>query len=114
MAASAAAPTATDTDVGPSRAAPSRIAVTVTSVAPASSATTGGQAASATNVESDSSSAIASKAYPTPRPDAAVEPTTDSVSGPSTVVSSFGVNVKVPLALVAFAAIVSTTSATVA
>ena len=92
------------------KAASSSAAVTVTTVAPASSDTDDGLADSVTSVEAVSSSSIVTSAPTTVRPEAL--PPSDSASLPSARASSTGVSVNVPVPLVAPAAIVTSKSAT--
>ena len=109
---SAFSATVTVTTVADDRAAPSSVAVTVTSVAPALSSSRAGSTDNAIRSVATSSSVIVSSAGVTVRFGTAVVPVTDSVSGPSTIASSVGVNVKLRVPDGSLAAIVTSNDCT--
>ena len=95
----------TVTEVAVVRAPAFSVAVTVTVVAPASSATLAGSRLRASAVEAVSSSVIVSVAVPAVR--LVALPVSTTVSAPSAVLSLVGVNGKVPVPLACSAKIVS-------
>ncbi len=108
-----AVPPATDTvtEVGPVRAEPSRVPVTVTGVRPSPSETLDGSTDRITFVGAASSSSIVSVAESTSSPFAV--PLTVSVSAGSATSSSVGVKSNVAVPLRVFAEIVSVKPGTV-